>query len=133
MKILMEKTDEENPLTINEIISGLAAYYISAERKSLYDDMEALSNYGIDIITRKSRTTNYFVGSRAFELPELKLLVDAVQSSKFITHKKSNELISKIEGLASSNQAKLLRQVYITNRIKTYNENIYYNVMDFKF
>lgn len=129
MKMLLEKTDEENTMTIIDMIAELERYGITAERKSIYDDIEALRHYGIDIATRKSKTTDYFVASRVFELPELKLLVDAVQCSKFITHKKSNELIKKIESLASSRQAMSLhRQVYVTNRVKAINENIYYNV-----
>ncbi|HOV25663.1 MAG TPA: WYL domain-containing protein [Pseudobacteroides sp.] len=129
MKMLLEKTDEENTMTINDMIAELERYGITAERKSIYDDIEALRHYGIDIATRKTKTTDYFVASRVFELPELKLLVDAVQCSKFVTHKKSNDLIKKIESLASSHQAALLhRQVYVTNRVKAINENIYYNV-----
>jgi predicted DNA-binding transcriptional regulator YafY len=129
MKMLLEKTDEENTMTINDMIAELERYGITAERKSIYDDIEALRHYGIDIATRKTKTTDYFVASRVFELPELKLLVDAVQCSKFVTYKKSNELIKKIESLASSRQAALLhRQVYVTNRVKAINENIYYNV-----
>lgn len=129
MKIFLEKTDEENTITLNEMIAELERYGITAERKSIYDDIEALKQYGIDITYRKTKTTDYFVANRLFELPELKLLVDSVQCSKFITHKKSNELIKKIESLASTHQSMLLqRQVYVTNRVKTLNENIYYNV-----
>lgn len=85
--------------------------------------------FGLDICSRKNKSVTYYIGHRDFELPELKLLVDAVQSSKFITHKKSLELIKKVEGLASVHDGKLLqRQVYVTNRVKTYNEKIYYNV-----
>jgi predicted DNA-binding transcriptional regulator YafY len=84
MKMLLEKTDEENTMTIIDMIAELERYGITAERKSIYDDIEALRHYGIDIATRKSKTTDYFVASRVFELPELKLLVDAVQCSKFI-------------------------------------------------
>lgn len=129
MKMLLEKTDEEHTITLNDMIAELERYDITAERKSIYDDLEALRQYGIDIVTRKSKTTDYFVASRLFELPELKLLVDIVQSSKFITHKKSNELIKKIESLTSVHQArKLQRQVYVANRVKTMNELIYCNV-----
>lgn len=128
-KILMEQTDEEHTITVPEMISELSKHGISAERKSIYDDLEYLQLYGIDICTNKTRTTNYYVASRDFELPELKLLVDSVQSSKFITHKKSLELISKIEKLTSrENAKKLRRQVFIANRVKTFNEQIYYNV-----
>lgn len=129
LKMLEEKTDEENTMSINEMIAELDRYSISAERKSIYDDLEALKHYGLDIASRKSKTTEYFVASRLFELPELKLLVDAVQCSKFVTHKKSDQLIKKIESLASRNQAMSLhRQVYVSNRVKTINESIYYNV-----
>ena len=128
-KILMEKTDEEHTITVPEMIAELNKLGISAERKSIYDDLEYLQLFGLDICSNKTRTTNYYVASRDFELPELKLLVDSVQSSKFITHKKSMELISKIEKLTShENAKKLQRQVFITNRVKTLNEQIYYNV-----
>ena len=126
LKMLEEKTDEENTMSINEMIAELDRYGISAERKSIYDDLEALKHYGLDIASRKSKTTEYFVASRLFELPELKLLVDAVQCSKFVTHKKSDQLIKKIESLASRKQAMSLhRQVYVSNRVKTINESIY--------
>lgn len=129
LKMLNEKTDENNTMTINDMIAELNRYGISAERKSVYDDLEALRHYGLDIAMQKTKTTDYYVASRVFELPELKLLVDAVQCSKFVTHKKSNELIKKIESLASRKQAQALqRQVFVTNRVKTINESIYYNI-----
>ena len=130
MKILLEKTDETHSITMAEIISSLEVYGISAERKSIYNDIESLRQYGMDIIGEKQdRAYYYHVGNRQFELPELKLLVDSVQSSKFITAKKSRELIKKIEGLASKYEAsQLQRQVFVTERIKTMNESIYYNV-----
>lgn len=128
-KILLEQTDEEHTITVPEMISELSKLGISAERKSIYDDLEYLQLFGLDICSNKTRTTNYYIADRYFELPELKLLVDSVQSSKFITHKKSTELISKIEKLTSrENAKKLQRQVFITNRVKTLNEQIYYNV-----
>lgn len=129
MKILLEQTDEEHPITVPQIIEELAKYDISAERKSVYSDLEALTLFGLDIVSQRGKTHGYFVASRDFELPELKLLVDSVQSSKFITHKKSMSLISKIEKLTSrGNARKLHRQVFVTNRVKTLNEQIYYNV-----
>ncbi len=130
MKILLEETDETHSLSMAEIISKLNAYGITAERKSLYSDMESLRQYGMEIIReQQDRTYYYHVGSRQFELAELKLLVDSVQSAKFITAKKSNELIKKIEGLASKYEASQLhRQVYVAQRVKTMNESIYYNV-----
>jgi len=129
MKILLEQTDEEHSLTVPQMIAELSKVGISAERKSIYDDLEYLQLFGLDICSTKTKTTNYFVASRDFELPELKLLVDSVQASKFITHKKSLELISKIEKLTSRHNARQLqRQVFVTNRVKTFNERIYYNV-----
>ena len=126
MKFLLEQTDEEHGLSVSEMISQLQTYGIRAERKSIYDDMETLQSFGLDIVKERKK---YFLASRLFELPELKLLVDAVQASKFITLKKSQELIGKIETLVSQNEAKLLhRQVYVGNRIKTMNESIYYNI-----
>lgn len=129
MKILQEKTDENHAMSVPELISALAHYDIKAERKSIYDDLEALRYFGLDIETTRSKSVGYFLASRTFELPELKLLVDSVQSSKFITHKKSTDLIRKIESLCSAYEGQTLqRQVYVANRIKTMNESIYYNV-----
>lgn len=130
MKILMEKTDETHGITMPEIISSLEAYGVSAERKSIYSDMENLRLYGIDIIGEKiDGVYSYYIGNRQFELAELKLLVDSVQSAKFITAKKSNELIKKIESFGSKYEASQLhRQVYVSERVKTMNESIYYNV-----
>jgi predicted DNA-binding transcriptional regulator YafY len=129
MKIFQEKTDESHALSVPELITELGRYDIKAERKSIYDDIEALRFFGLDIETARTKTTGYFLASRTFELPELKLLVDSVQASKFLTHKKSVELIRKIESLCSMYEAQSLqRQVFVSNRIKTMNESIYYNV-----
>lgn len=128
-KMLEEKTDENHVISTSQIIEGLAANGIKAERKSIYSDIEALNSYGMDIVLRKERPTGYYLASREFELPELKLLVDAVQTSKFITEKKSRELIKKLEAMASKYDGNLLqRQVIVTDRIKSMNESIYYNV-----
>ena len=130
VKIFSEETDDLHPLTMNEIIGKLAAYGVNANRKTLYQDFEELRNFGLDIITEKvGHDYFYSLGSRDFELPELKLLVDSVQSAKFITDKKSAELIKKLESLVSKYEGKQLhRQVVISGRIKTMNESIYYNV-----
>lgn len=130
MKILLDRTDETHSITMPEIIDALEAYGISAERKSLYNDIENLRVYGLDVIgVQEDRTYSYHIGNRQFELAELKLLVDSVQSAKFITEKKSNELIKKIENLASKYEASQLhRQVFVAGRVKTMNESIYYNV-----
>lgn len=128
--ILLDKTDENHSMTMTDIIAELNRYGITAERKSLYSDIENLRAYGMDIIGEKrDRTYYYHVGRRQFELPEVKLLVDSVQSAKFMTAKKSQELIKKIEGLTSNYEAaQLHRQVYMAGRVKTMNESIYYNI-----
>jgi predicted DNA-binding transcriptional regulator YafY len=129
MRFLLEKTDEEHSVTVQDIINAIKSMGLSSERKSIYEYIELLQEYGLDIICHRGKRNRYFVGSRDFELPELKLLVDAVQYSKFITQRKSDELIRKINALASEHQAKqLVRQVYVTNRLKAANENIYYSV-----
>ena len=126
---MLEKTDENHGLTINEIKDELESYGIKAERKSLYDDIEILQSFGLDICTVRTNTVKYYIGNRDFQIPELKLLVDAIQSSKFITRKKSLELIEKLGHLVSENDgSQLRREVYVTNRVKTVNEHIYYNV-----
>lgn len=129
-RILLEETDEDHGLTMPDLIRKLEQYEVKAERKSIYDDIVALKVLGLDVDkVIEGNKTVYYIASRDFELAELKLLVDAVQSSKFITHKKSSTLIKKIEGLASTHQAKQLsRQVHVANRIKTMNESIYYTV-----
>ena len=130
VKILSEETDENHFLTTQEIISRLNAYGVNAERRTLYKDIDLLERYGMDIIGEQTKEGYFYhLGSRDFELPELKLLVDAVQSSKFITEKKSRELIKKLGNLASKHDAgRLRRQVVISGRVKALNENIYYNV-----
>ncbi len=110
-------------------MAALEKQGIPSERKSIYSDIEALQAFGMDIQKVQTRKRGYFLAERTFQLPELKLLVDAVQSSKFITAQKSRELIRKVESLSSIHEAKdLQRQVRVTNRIKTMNESIYYNV-----
>ena len=126
---LMEKTDENHIATTTALIDYLASNGSTAERKSIYTDIELLIDYGLDIVKVKGRPAGYQLVSRQFELAELKLLVDAVQASKFITSKKSRELIGKLETLCSKKEARQLhRQVVVTNRTKAVNENIYYNV-----
>ena len=130
MKIMLEKTDENHGLTMQQILSELSLYDIKAERKSIYMDFEDMAQLGVEVVCdRQGRDHLYHVTGRQFELPELKLLIDAVQSSKFITEKKSRQLINKVKSLASENEAdELSRQVYVHGRIKTMNESIYYNV-----
>ncbi|MDD6812408.1 MAG: WYL domain-containing protein [Lachnospiraceae bacterium] len=132
LKILSEQTDEQHYMSAQQLIEELAKYDVKAERKSIYDDMNQLMDFGYDIVLVKSRVNGgYYLASREFELAELKLLVEVVQSSRFITLKKSKELIAKIEKLASRADARQLqRQVYVANRVKTANESIYYIVDD---
>ena len=128
-QFLLENTDEAHPVTVSQMIDYLARHDIAAERKSIYDDIDGLRSYGLDIEYRKAQDGGYFIANREFQLPELKLLVDAVQSSKFLSLRKSNELIVKLEKLASRHEAQALRrQVYVAHRIKNMNESIYYNV-----
>ena len=129
-EILMRETDDRHSLTLPQIVKRLNDCGVNAERKTLYSDFEALRRYGIDIIGEQARRSFYYhVGNRDFELPELKLLVDSVQSAKFMTDKKSKALISKLEAMASKYEArKLHRQVVISGRVKTMNESIYFNV-----
>lgn len=128
-KYLNQKSDEKSPITGSQIIKYLGSLGISAHRKTVASDIELLKEFGIDIITIKSTQNRYYIGSRDFELPEVKLLVDAVESSRFITAKKSNELVKKLSTLVSVNQAaELYRQVFIEKRVKPLNEEIYYTV-----
>ena len=128
-KLLLERGDEDNPISTPELIEALAARDIPAERKSIYRDMEALQDFGVDVQFKKGKPSGWFIGQREFELAELKLLVDAVQSSRFITRKKSQALIRKLEGLTSRYQARQLRrQVYVDGRVKTDNESVYYAI-----
>lgn len=131
-RIMTEKTDDDHMLTMPQIRTALEAYGITADRKSLYDDLEALRVLGIDIIGEKiGRKYCYHVGGKFFEIAELKLLVDAIQSSKFISERKSNELIRKLTDMASEYEAsQLKRQVIVKGRVKTMNESIYYFVDD---
>ena len=130
MDYLLQNTDEAHPATLAQIRAYLEGRGVTAERKSIYDDLESLREYGLDVVcTGAGRGSAYYIASRDFELPELKLLVDSVQASRFITHKKTAALIKKIERLASVHEARALqRQVFVTGRIKTMNESIYYNI-----
>ena len=130
IKYLLENTDENHKVTMPQILAYLEANEITAERKSIYDDIDAIQELGIDVQKEKvGRNFYYYVVDRDFEMAELKLLVDAIQSSKFITEKKSQELIKKLGTLVSVHEAKQLkRQVYVAGRAKAINENIFYNV-----
>ena len=128
-KILYEQTDEDHPISTVELIKQLGSYDIKAERKSIYTDIEALKDFGLDIGYNSSRTSGgYFLMSREFELAELKMLVDMVQASRFLSAKKSRDLIKKLENLTDIHEARQLsRTVYVTNRVKSENETVFYS------
>ena len=129
MKLLQEKTDREHPVSVKDIIQTMEAYGISVERKTVYDDIETLRTFGMKIGSRKGKPAGFYLEERTFELPELKFLMDAVQSSKFITEKQSAALVRKLEDLASVHEAKKLKsQVFLMPGIKTLNEEIYTNI-----
>ena len=124
MRELLEKTDEEHTMNAADLIRELKKYDCEADRRTIYNNAAILEDFGLDIIKKEDEHVGYYIGSREFELPELKLLVDAVQSSKFITKKKSEQLIRKLMRLTSKEKAKELnRTVFIRNRMKTENES----------
>ena len=124
LKLLQEETDKNHTLDATEISQRL-----ECNRKTIYSDVEMLREFGIPVEQMKGSNPGYYIEKRDFELPELKLLVDAVQSSKFITGKRSEELIRKLEKLTTKENARYLRrQVFIYNRPKTENSGIYENV-----
>lgn len=128
-QLLLDGTDEEHPMATTALLKVLESWGIDAERKTIYRDMETLRAFGLDVQSRKGKNQGWFIGARPFQLAELKLLVDAVQSCKFITKRKSDELIRKLEGLTSIHQARQLqRQVYVERRVKTMNESVYYTI-----
>ncbi len=131
IRILTEETDEQSPISTKDLIEKLADQYgVSAERKTIYTDIECLREFGYDIGFDSNRTKGgYYLASRDFELPELKMLVDMVQASRFLSVKRSRELIKKIEQLAGKREAsELQRTVYVANRAKAVNEGVYYAV-----
>ncbi len=127
---LQKNSHEEKPVRAGELISMLEHQHsISCDRKTVYSDIAALQDYGIDIISLPGRNGGYYIGSRNFELPELKLLIDAVQSSRYLTERKSRELIEKLCDQCNEHDASLLRRnVFVSGRVKSMNETIYYNV-----
>ncbi len=129
LHIFERHSDEDHLLSVPQLAALLEAENVPAERKSIYADIAALQAAGYDIELQRGRGGGYFLASRTFQLAELKLLVDAVQASKFITKKKSSELIHKLESLASEADARALqRQVYVSGRVKNMNESAYYTV-----
>ena len=128
---LQKNSHEDNPVRAGELISMLERKNISCDRKTVYSDIAALQDYGVDIISVPGKNGGYYIASRNFDLPELKLLIDAVQSSRYLTEKKSRELIEKLLNQCNEQDASLLkRNVYVSGRVKSMNETIYYNVSD---
>ena len=129
LRLLYEQTDEEHQMTSDELVEYLKEKKVPANKKTLKSDIDLMTEAGLDIVTVSSKPNRYFWGSRHFEVPELKLLIDAVSSSRFITQKKSEQLVKKLTELASVNQkSELKRHLYATNRVKTSNESIFYTV-----
>ena len=126
---LERESDEKHPVTADTLIAMLDRHNISCERKTIYSHIAALQDYGVDIETRRGKSGGYYIASRIFELPELKLLIDAVQSSRYLTEKKSRELIGKLCQQCNRHDASLMhRDLVIDRRVKSMNETIYYNV-----
>ena len=126
---LQKNSHPDHPVRASELIAMLEKYDIRCERKTVYSDIAALQDYGVDIVSIPGKSGGYYIASRNFELPELKLLIDAVQSSRFLTEKKSRELIEKLCRECSVHEAKLVRRdVLVSGRVKSMNETIYYNV-----
>ena len=126
---LQRESHAAHPVRAVELMQMLEEKGILCERKTVYSDIAALQDYGVDIVSTPGKNGGYYIASRNFELPELKLLIDAVQSSRFLTEKKSRELIEKLCRECSVHEAKLVRRdVLVSGRVKSMNETIYYNV-----
>lgn len=127
LHIFQRETDEDHPLSVPALVSRLAANGVTAERKSIYENIDTLREQGYDIELQRGR--GYYLADRDFELPELKLLVDAVQSSRFITARKSAGLIEKLSRQTSAHEARTLqRQLYVAGRVRSMNERVYYSI-----
>ncbi len=128
-EIFLKHTDENHPLSASELIELLAEKGVPIERKAIYGDISLLCEAGMDILKTRTPKAGYYLASREFELPEIFLLADAVQAADFISRRKSRELISKLEGMLSENEALEVRsRVYIDNRAKCENEDIFRNI-----
>lgn len=128
-KILNEKTDENVTLNASQLIAELEKYGVSAERKSIYDDIEALRLFGADVNMSPDHGRGYYIGERHFQVSEIKMLIDIVQAAKFISENKSVELIDKISALAPVTDRKALKhQIVVSNRVKSANETVYYSI-----
>ena len=127
---LERNSHQDKPVRASDLIGMLDRQHnISCDRKTVYSDIAALQDYGVDIVSIPGKNGGYYIASRNFELPELKLLIDAVQSSRYLTEKKSRELIEKLLTQCNEQDAKLMkRNVLVSGRVKSMNETIYYSV-----
>ncbi len=129
LELLKSKSDKEHPISASEIIEELNKYGIEAERKAIYKDMEALMDAGFNIVKTGTPKRGYYIADGGFELPEVSLLIDAVQSAGFVPRKKTEQLVEKLQGLVSEHQAaELKNRICIENRSKSGNEDIYKNI-----
>ena len=126
---LQKNATDISPVTAGELISMLQTHGISAERKSIYSDVAALKDFGVDILSRPGRKGGWYIGMRNFEIPEIRLLINAVQSSRFLTEKKSREVIEKLGTLCNEEDARAMRRdIWVSGHVKSMNESIYYSV-----
>lgn len=128
LKYLYENTDENHPVSTTELVKIFKAEDAHANRKTIKDDIDVLVGEGFDIVTVRSKNHSFFLASRKFEVPEIKLLIDAVSSSKFINANKSEKLISKLTSMISKPQAKKVRRHLYVEHAKADNQQIYYVV-----
>lgn len=129
LKYLYENTDEEHPISTTELVRIFVAEDAHAKRKTVKDDIDVLVGEGFDVVTVRGRNNSFFLGTRKFELPEVKLLIDAVSSSRFISAEKSETLINKLTDMVSRHQAeKVCRHLYTAEHVKADNKQIYYIV-----
>ena len=129
LKYLYENTDENHPVSTPELVNIFQAEDAHASRKTVKDDIDVLIGEGFDIVTIRSTQNSFFLANRKFELPEIKLLIDAVSSARFISSEKSGSLIEKLSGMVSIPQAqKIRRHLYMADRVKADNRQIYYIV-----
>lgn len=127
-RILFRETDDEHPLNAEELCARLTEQKIAAERKTVYRDLAALRDYGADILFTRKPSPGFFMAGRDFELPEVRLLMDAVEAASFITEKKTEELLEKLRSLLSRYQGGVCGEIYAGKRVKFDNEEIYYNI-----
>ncbi|MEG2015177.1 MAG: WYL domain-containing protein, partial [Clostridia bacterium] len=129
MEILQQESDADRPISTNDLIAKLGKFGISIDRRTLYEDIVVLNELGYEVFCKKGRANNYYVVDRKFDVPELRILMDAVESASFITDKKTKELLDKIASLGGSYRAELLQRNRKTFDIRKHtNESIYYSV-----